>query len=528
MSGHRIHRSIAWRLVAMLPRAWRVGLLLTLVGSGALWAQNPHPQPVRARGDRVLSFSITEAADNDFGAALDQARAAGAQALSMSIDWSDFERAPGVFLPADDPENFLTIANAFFPADGIKVALFFRPVVTLARSVPADLADLPFDDPEMIARFLAFLDYAFARIPDLALTSVAIGSEFDVRFGADAGAWRAYTRLVRASVQHIHQDPRIRARFPSLLVGAEITFPSLVESPQRELALTLNQETDVVMVSYYPLAAGRVQNPTVVHADFAALASLYPARPIHFMQIGYPSGYFSPDFYDLERLTPVLGSSEGKQRRFIREVFRAWDDHAAQVKLMTFTWLTDISPEAASHFANDDPAFSVPGDASHLEFLATLGLRTHAGTGKDKAAMRQLRRETAARGWSRATRPPGTPCALPPGHPRFCQECGPCADGAGDCDRDSECAPGLACIDNVGRQFGFAPGIDVCVASSGGDMGGGACPLPPGHPHFCRDCGPCAADQGDCDRDSECAPGLTCVDDIGPAFGFGPRVDVCR
>ncbi len=114
-------------------------------------------------------------------------------------------------------------------------------------------------------------------------------------------------------------------------------------------------------------------------------------------------------------------------------------------------------------------------------------------------------------------------CPWPLGHGHFCRDCGPCANGQGDCDRLSECQTGLECVNDIGAQFGFAPGIDVCRPAAGG-----ACPWPPGHGHFCRDCGPCASGQGDCDNDSQCQPGLACVDNIGAEFGFSVAIDVCR
>ena len=120
----------------------------------------------------------------------------------------------------------------------------------------------------------------------------------------------------------------------------------------------------------------------------------------------------------------------------------------------------------------------------------------------------------------------GGTCELPAGHGRFCSECGPCGIGQGDCDSDGECAAGLACVDNIGAQFGFGSGIDVCIASGGGG-GGGSCALPAGHGRFCTECGPCGAGEGDCDSDAECAAGLTCVDNAGAQFGFPAAVDVC-
>ncbi len=119
----------------------------------------------------------------------------------------------------------------------------------------------------------------------------------------------------------------------------------------------------------------------------------------------------------------------------------------------------------------------------------------------------------------------GGTCSLNPGNGRFCTDCGPCVEGQGDCDNDAECASGLVCADNVGAQFGFAPGIDVCVASGGG--GGGTCAHNPGNGRFCTDCGPCAQGEGDCDNDAECGSGLICADNVGAQFGFAPGVDVC-
>ncbi len=53
------------------------------------------------------------------------------------------------------------------------------------------------------------------------------------------------------------------------------------------------------------------------------------------------------------------------------------------------------------------------------------------------------------------------------------------------------------------------------------------CTLAPGHPDFCRDCGPCAEREGDCDGDAECAADLLCAVDAGEEFGFDAATDVC-
>jgi hypothetical protein len=59
-------------------------------------------------------------------------------------------------------------------------------------------------------------------------------------------------------------------------------------------------------------------------------------------------------------------------------------------------------------------------------------------------------------------------------------------------------------------------------------LGGSACAWNEGDYFYCRDCGPCAAGEGNCRRNSDCASGLQCVQDVGGQYGFGAKVDVCE
>lgn len=56
-------------------------------------------------------------------------------------------------------------------------------------------------------------------------------------------------------------------------------------------------------------------------------------------------------------------------------------------------------------------------------------------------------------------------CSLPAGHPKYCDFCGPCSAGQGDCDlKPNQCAEGLVCVQDVGAGYGFHRKIDVCQA----------------------------------------------------------------
>merc|ERR1711974_368315 len=90
-----------------------------------------------------------------------------------------------------------------------------------------------------------------------------------------------------------------------------------------------------------------------------------------------------------------------------------------------------------------------------------------------------------------------------------------CLEGEGDCDSDSDCAPGLYCGTNNCQGPNFDSGDDCCFKAPENCDGGDDC------------CGSgnykCLAGEGDCDSDSDCAPGLYCGTNNcqGPNFDSG-------
>lgn len=96
-----------------------------------------------------------------------------------------------------------------------------------------------------------------------------------------------------------------------------------------------------------------------------------------------------------------------------------------------------------------------------------------------------------------------------------------CNHGEGDCDTDADCLPGLVCLHDPGAAFGYEDDeVDVCS---------NVCPtLGIGAWNYCSPQCPCDIGEGDCEDDIDCLPGLRCVSDIGPSFGFQREVDVCE
>ncbi|MCP4246169.1 MAG: hypothetical protein GY778_03890, partial [bacterium] len=108
-------------------------------------------------------------------------------------------------------------------------------------------------------------------------------------------------------------------------------------------------------------------------------------------------------------------------------------------------------------------------------------------------------------------------CPWPLNHPHFCRDCGPCTAGEADCDNDAECQGALVCSHDVGTDYGLPWYYDVCE-----------CPWPANHANYCRDCGPCAAGEADCDNNAECLPGLVCSHNVGSNYGLPWYYDVCE
>lgn len=333
-------------------------------------AQQAAAKPIVAKGKRTLGMHILEAEDKDYDKAFQVAQEAGAQAAVLSLNWNDIEKEPGRY-----HNEYLGIADIFYPLEKTPLILVLRPIDTHRRQVPTDLTEKAFDDPVMIARFHKLLDYVFAQIPNLRLYALALGNEVDAALGTDPRLWEQYKTFYQAARDYA------RKKRPGLKVGVTATFGGALAAEKHWKSL--NAASDVAMLTYYPLNADfMVKDPGVVFADFDRMVRLADGKPLVMAEVGYPSG-------------AACKSSEAKQAAFVRNVFQAWDAHAAQIPCIAFSWQTDISREAAEAFVQ---YYGVPAPAFQ-EYLLTLGLRHRAGAGKDKPAFSAWKAAAKARGW---------------------------------------------------------------------------------------------------------------------------------
>ena len=335
-------------------------LLLNEMAFGA------QPQP---RGNRLIGHGISEGA-NGFGEAFALALDAGLEFIELPLAWDDVENAPGQY-----ESKTLKIANAFFPAQGVKIFLTVNPIDTNNLRMPADLKNRAFDDPKVIARYQQLLDYVFEQTGDLEIIGFGIGNEIDAYLANDPSRWEQYRKFYDAARQYV------KNKRPGLKVGTKAMMYGHIFH-HTEALKKMNRNSDLIMVTYYPLKGGfRLREPAVVHEHFKRLTAIYKDRPISMLEAGYPSSSY-------------LGSSEQKQAVFIRELFAAWDKHRDQVLHMNFMWLHDVPDSKLKEFET----YYGFSSREFIEFLATLGLRTH--NGEDKLAFNELKRQAQLRNWN--------------------------------------------------------------------------------------------------------------------------------
>lgn len=102
------------------------------------------------------------------------------------------------------------------------------------------------------------------------------------------------------------------------------------------------------------------------------------------------------------------------------------------------------------------------------------------------------------------------------------------------------CTPECPCAHGEGdcdEDIDCLPGLR-CLHDPGPDFGYGElevdvcsndCPtLGVGAWNYCTEKCPCSVGQGDCETDADCEVGLRCMSDVGPNYGFDPEVDICE
>jgi hypothetical protein len=333
-------------------------ILLCLFIHFGLFAQLP-------KGDRTLAWITEPAEGEEFIEAFNYGQDACMESVHHFFKWNDLETDAGEY-DAEFIAGNLDVVNLFYPMFDMKVELTIAMTNTVAKETPEDLMDVPFDDPDLINRFKVFMDTVLVHLPDVELAVINIGNESDILFNTDEEQYLAFKVFLDSII------PYTKMRYNELYgkevnMGVTMTLEGMTSPDRGPLCAILNENTDVISTTYYPLGPAFVMNdPTIVFEDFQHLVDAYDTdQPIYFSECGYAS-------------SETCNSNEIKQAQFYSNMFAAWDLHADRIKYMTIFKLTDWSSEFADelgeYYGLDHPAF--------LEYLRTLGVREYDGTFK--------------------------------------------------------------------------------------------------------------------------------------------------
>ena len=327
------------------------------LGVLALLALSVSPSTLHAQAtEQALGMAmnppmIAEPTLQEYVDAVVLAHGAGVNANNFTEKWSVLEPASGIQI-----DSYIDGLNGYADYFADTLMLGIQVINTTAKETPADLLDVPFDDPQMLRRFEALFDAILARL-DHDVRYLSIGNEVDV-YLANHQEWAAYTAFYDGAVAYVHQVA------PSIQVGVTVTYKGLLDHTNE--VMRLNQNSDVLIVTYYPLGdAFTADNPDAPLTDFPKMVELADGLPVVLQEVGYPSA-------------DLLNSSEAEQAQFIHSVFAAWQAEGDAIPFLDFFMLTDMSDD----FCSELEAYYGLSHPNFHAYLCTLGLRAADGTPK--------------------------------------------------------------------------------------------------------------------------------------------------
>jgi hypothetical protein len=296
----------------------------------------------------------------------------GMQVVPVTFYWTTLEKADGF------DTQLLEVANLYYPLHNVSASLNISPVAAIEKNMPGDIENLAFDDPVVIHRFKRLLDTIHYHLPDLQLNNLLLGNEIDLYLNSEASRWNQFTTFYNAAIEHAKM-----LWGEQLQVGVECTWGTMISSVDK--VRILNQNSDFIAVTYYPLASDfTMKPPDAILTDMEEVFDLFPGRKIFLEETGYAS-------------SAACNSSPAMQATYIENVFRLWDKHVYDLIFVGFLWLHDLDAGNVTHFTGEYGMSGQPNEEQFREYLRTCGLLENDG--KVKPAYESLQIEASLRGW---------------------------------------------------------------------------------------------------------------------------------
>jgi len=261
-------------------------------------ASTPRPRPANASAALGLAVNLPESASAaDRQKAIEQVRRAGVSLFALEVSWPAAEPRPRRYDVAS-----VTRAARLLRQSGAVLHLDLPLVNGREREVPADLAQVSFDDPKLTVRLGKLLD---ALLPALAdFSTLSLGNEADSYFADKPDELRKFVRLFDGAVDFL------RKKSPRLLVGVTTAAPTDTQAPAVEAEL--HRKSPALFYVYAPFAPAAPfthRSPETIDRDWNAILRAAAGRPVGFTEVSFSSA-------------PENGSTPEKQADFVRRMRR--------------------------------------------------------------------------------------------------------------------------------------------------------------------------------------------------------------
>lgn len=295
--------------------------------------------------------------------ALRMAKENGVQVLHSYIQWGEVERIPG-----ERVWEWNDALMGYRFHEGFEVSLVVNVIHTALRgSMPEDLRDKAFDDPEFIQRFTDFILDVLERYP---VQYLSIGNEVNDYFVSHRDEIPAYKTFF-LSVQNA-----IKEKYPDLKVGMSFAYHDAETSNSIDIIQELDLG-DFLPLTLYLYSQGFQfdRNPAELESYLDQVLDLAGDKPVAFVELGWNTA-------------ESLSGTQEDQETFLREAFRLLSLHRDQIEFISWFDLHDSklenSYDAALTFLPNDSYMIEDKDFMRIfvDFLNYLGLRENDGTPK--------------------------------------------------------------------------------------------------------------------------------------------------
>lgn len=295
--------------------------------------------------------------------ALRLAKESGVQVLHTYLAWGVIEEEPGEY-----NWEWNDALMDFRFQEGFEVSLVVNVIhTTLRGSMPEDLKEQEFNDPEMIQRFTDFILAALKRYP---VKYLSIGNEVNDYFIShrdEIAAYKEFFLAVKDAVQ---------IEYPDLMMGMTFAYHDAEILGGVDIVRELNVG-DFLPVTLYIYSSGFQfdRDPIELDGYLDRILALKQDQSIAIVEVGWNTGQ------------SISGNQED-QAEFVRELFRQLADHRERIEFVSWFQLHDGVMEESdlvaesflpknSHLLEDDEFME-----SFVVFLNDLGLIENDGTPK--------------------------------------------------------------------------------------------------------------------------------------------------